>query len=131
MLASLCVKWWQHMRIRGMNKHFTAAEVTGSTKTILILSIQLWPSDPSITFKLCKRRFPIKFAFPVTVSKAQCQTLKSVAIYPPSPVFPHGQLYVAFSRSSSFDNVAVANIEGHRQRIENDRLISQTLYIEK
>jgi hypothetical protein len=31
---------------------------------------------------------------------------------------------VAFSRSSSFDNVAVAITEGHRQRIENDRLIT-------
>ena len=58
---------------------------------------------------------------------ARCGTL-SVAICPPSPVFSHGQLYVAFSRSS-FYNVHVAITEGHRQHIKNDRLI--TLYIEK
>jgi hypothetical protein len=38
--------------------------------------------------------------------------------------FTHAQLYVAFSLSISFGNVAVAIIEGHRQRIENDRLIA-------
>jgi hypothetical protein len=31
---------------------------------------------------------------------------------------------VAFDRSSSFGKVAVTNIEGYRQRIENDRLIT-------
>jgi hypothetical protein len=37
---------------------------------------------------------------------------------------------VAFSQSSSFD-VTVAIIEGHGQHIENDRLMTWTLYIEK
>jgi hypothetical protein len=36
-------------------------------------------------------------------------------------LFSHA--HVAFSRSSSVDNVAVAIIEGHRKGIENDRLI--------
>ena len=65
------------------------------------------------------------------MNKAQGQTPKRVAIYTPLSGFSHGQLYLACSRSSSFDNVAVAIFEGHRHRVENDRLISQTLYIEK
>jgi putative Mn2+ efflux pump MntP len=36
--------------------------------------------------------------------------------------FPEPSL-VAFSRSSSFDNVAVAITEGYRQRMDNESLI--------
>ena len=39
-------------------------------------------------FKLCRRRFPIKIAFAVTVSKAQRYTLKRVGLYPSYPVLP-------------------------------------------
>jgi hypothetical protein len=60
-------------------------------------------------------------------TKAQGQTLKPVAIYLSSPVFPQGQLHVIFNHSSSFDSVVVANIEDYRQRIDNDRLI-KSLY---
>jgi hypothetical protein len=56
----------------------------------------------------------------MTINKAQGQTLKRVGIHPPSPIF----FIAAFSRPSSFDNVTVAIIEGHRQRIENDRFIT-------
>jgi hypothetical protein len=73
-----------------------------------------------LPLKLCRRRFLIKNAFAMTISTAQGQSLKLVGICQPSPVFPHGRLYVTFSRSSSFDNVAVRIIDGHRQRIEND-----------
>jgi hypothetical protein len=60
----------------------------------------------------------------MTINKAQGQTLKRNGIYPPSPVFSHGKLYVAFSRHSSSNNVAVVIIERNRQRIENDRLVT-------
>jgi ATP-dependent DNA helicase PIF1 len=51
--------------------------------------------------------------FAVTIHKAQGQTLKHVGIYLTSPVFSHGHLYVVVSIASSFDNVALAIIEGH------------------
>jgi hypothetical protein len=74
-----------------------AADVTGSNQTVLIPTIQLCPSDPSIPFQLRTGRFPIQIAVALKISKAQGQTLEPAAIYPPSPVFPNGQLYVAFS----------------------------------
>ena len=40
--------------------------------------------------------------------KAQGQTLESVGIFLPEPVFSHGQLYVAFSRSKSFESIKVS-----------------------
>jgi hypothetical protein len=110
MLSSLGLRWWQHVIVRGLHEHCITAEVIDS---ILIPRIQLCPSDPAIVFRLCRRRFSIKIAFAVTVSKAKGQTLKRLAIFLPSPVFPHGQLYVAFSRSSTSDNVAAAIIEGY------------------
>ena len=48
--------------------HRIATNVTGARKTVLIPRMQLWPSDPTIPFQLCGRRFPIKIAFAVTVS---------------------------------------------------------------
>jgi len=40
---------------------------SGSRQTILAPSIQLCPSDLTVPFKLCRRRFPIKMAFGMTI----------------------------------------------------------------
>jgi hypothetical protein len=66
-------------------------------KITILPRIQLCLSDPIVPFILCRRLVSIKIAFAMTIKKAQGQTLKRVGIYPPSPVFPHGQLFVAFS----------------------------------
>jgi hypothetical protein len=60
----------------------------------------------------------------MTISEVQGQTLKRVRIKAPTSVFPNGQIYVTFSRPSSFDNVAAAITEGRRQRIQNDSLVT-------
>jgi len=51
-----------------------------------------WP------FVLCRRQFPIKVCYSMTINKSQGQTLLNVGIYLRKPVFTHGQLYVALSR---------------------------------
>jgi len=48
-------------------------------------------------FTLCRRQFPVRPAFAMTINKVQGQTLKMVDIFLPEPVFTHGQLYVAMS----------------------------------
>ena len=92
-------------------RHCIAVAVIGATKTILIPRIQLCPSDPTVPFKLSKRRFPIKIAFAMTIDQAQGQIHHRL-------FFHIAKFYVTFSWSSSFNNVAVAIIEGHRQRTE-------------
>jgi hypothetical protein len=49
----------------------------------------------------------------ITINKAQGQTFKHAGIYQPLSVFPTGQLMVAFSHSSSYDNIAAASTDGH------------------
>lgn len=49
-------------------------------------------------FVLRRRQYPVHPAFALTINKSQGQTFKRVAIFLPSPMFAHGQLYVALSR---------------------------------
>ena len=65
----------------------------------------------------------------MTISKSQGQTLNLLIYICHLPFFPHGQLYVAFPRLFSFDSVTVSLTEGHRRRIEKERLPrSNTVY---
>jgi ATP-dependent exoDNAse (exonuclease V) alpha subunit len=45
-----------------------------------------------------RRQFPFNPAFGITIHKSQSQTIQRLGMYVSSPIFAHGQLYVAFSR---------------------------------
>lgn len=62
---------------------------------------------------LKRRQFPVQPAFAMTINKAQGQTLNNVGIYLPTPVFSHGQLYVACSRTTSKQNLKILTTGQH------------------
>jgi len=72
-------------------------------KTAFIPRISVVPSSRStgFTFTLRRRQFPVRLAFAMSINKAQGQSVSVVGLDLRIPVFSHGQLYVALSRSTS------------------------------
>ena len=83
-------------------------------ETVFIPRITLTPSDTYLPFKLKRRQFPVRQCYALTINKAQGQTLETVGIFLPEPVFSHGQLYVAFSRCKSFQGIKVSVATSNR-----------------
>jgi hypothetical protein len=69
--------------------------------------ITLKPSSHQYPFTLKRRQFPVRLSFAMTINKAEGQSLKYVGIHLISPVFCHGQLYVALSRATSCEKVHI------------------------
>lgn len=106
--------------LKHMHEHVLDAEVlTGpnSGERVLIPRIRLAPSDVALPFTLQRTQFPIRLAYCMTINKSQGQTFNRLGIYLPTPVFSHGQLYVAFSRTRSFKDIFIkvepTNSQGH------------------
>ncbi|CAN1257716.1 ATP-dependent DNA helicase PIF1 [Linum perenne] len=67
---------------------------------------------------ISRRQYPLRLCYAMTINKSQRQTLEHIGIYLPSPVFSHGQLYVALSRARS--------VEGIHIILQSDGTLSET-----
>lgn len=73
----------------------------------LLPRIRISSNEDDLPFVFNRLQFPVKLAFAMTINKAQGQTLHRVGLNLTSPVFAHGQLYVALSRVRSMHDMQV------------------------
>jgi ATP-dependent DNA helicase PIF1 len=96
---------------------------------VFIPRIDLAPSDTVLPFTLKRRQFPIIPAYAITINKSQGQTFDHVGIDLDTPVFSHGQLYVALSRCRNANNVKlnIHNIPQQGQLLGDDRQFTRNV----
>ena len=88
---------------------------TSLGKRVYIPRVSLAPKLPDLPFILRRRQFPVKLAWAITINKSQGQSLLRVGVHLPTPVFSHGQLYVALSRAGSSSDIRVLVADGEDQ----------------
>ena len=94
--------------LRNLSNRLLECKVVSTGKIVLLPRIKLIPNPGTNCFDWARRQFPIRTAFATTINKAQGQTLKRVGVWLRSPVFGHGQLYVASSRTGNPDALKFA-----------------------
>lgn len=77
----------------------------GKGEMTLIPRIPFIPNEDWIHFK--RVQFPVRLAFAMSINKAQGQTIKCCGVNLEDSCFSHGQLYVAFSRVGSPNNLYI------------------------
>ncbi|EGT37482.1 hypothetical protein CAEBREN_25238 [Caenorhabditis brenneri] len=98
------------MVVKQMGERVLGCElITGPRKgeAVLVPRITL-TYDTDIPFVLKRNQFPIRPACAMTVNKAQGQTFDRIGVLLDNPIFSHGQLYVALSRTRTKEGVCIS-----------------------
>ena len=104
--------------VRTINNRVLVCKLAGSNKEILLPRIKFLPDTGDYPFDWSRLQFPVRVAFATTINKSQGQTLKEVGVWLQSPVFTHGQLYVACSRVGSPASLNIAIQQQAEQQLD-------------
>ena len=121
------------MGVGSLSNTFTKNEIeilSGSHrgKRHFIPKMVFQPSDSVLPFLLKRVQFPVCFSYSIMINKAQGQTFEKVGIFLDKACFPHGQLYVAFSRARSFADVKVnVLLQAPNQRFHNGKYFTKNV----
>jgi ATP-dependent exoDNAse (exonuclease V) alpha subunit len=96
-------------------------------KMFFIPHISLTPSDMNLPFQLKHHQFPVCLAFCMTINKSQGQFVQNVGLHLHTPVFTHGQLYVALSCCTSNCRIKVLLQEEHVEYKTQNVVYSEVL----
>lgn len=72
-------------------------------------------TNHDLPFTLIRRQLPLRPCFAMTINKSQGQTLKRVGVDLSTPVFSHGQFYVALSRVFDVSSIILLLPPGRRE----------------
>ena len=89
----------------------------GQTMFLPRLPLEVDGGDSGLGFSFRRLQFPVKVAFCLTINRSQGQTKQKVGVYLPTPVFTHGQLYVALSRVGSFPGAEILSGASHTRNV--------------
>lgn len=73
----------------------------------LIPRIQLDSDPQDYPYRICRRQFPVRLCFGMTINKSQGQSFQQVGVDLREDVFTHSQFYVAISRVTDVQNLYV------------------------
>ncbi|KIK74316.1 hypothetical protein PAXRUDRAFT_166368 [Paxillus rubicundulus Ve08.2h10] len=79
----------------------------GDCDIVLIPCMSLDANKEEFTVPLCCHQFPVCLAFAMAINKSQGQSVQHVGLDLHTPVFSHGQLYVALSCCTHPHNIKV------------------------
>ena len=113
--------------VRQIHAHFIECDTLIGSRRVFIPKICMRPSNTTLPFQLCRTQFPLRLAYCMTINKSQGQTLERVGVYLERPVFGHGQLYVACSRTKSFDRLSVQIVSGVNQGVQNGHAYTKNI----
>jgi ATP-dependent DNA helicase PIF1 len=85
--------------------------------TVIIPRIDLVTDNKQLPFQFRRRQFPVQLAYSMTIHKSQGQSFERMGIYIDTPLFTHGQLYVALSRVGKAGGIFMHIVDKDQQKI--------------
>ncbi|XP_026384039.1 uncharacterized protein LOC113279570 [Papaver somniferum] len=105
-------------------RHVIQAKIITGHKagdTVLLPRISFQPSVSKLNVNMSRRQFPVRVAYTMAINKSQGLSVKYVGIDLKTPVFSHGQLYVALSRCTAAKRITVL-LEEDTEKLETTNI---------